>query len=730
MIISNRGTTFDTAGDAFRDAQNIGPAVDHRNALDTTVEPRLGSVGRGWSQRWTVQAAAVRAQIDQARTRARANARRLEVQVMGHSLGAAIATVAGYDIAHYLRNVNVRETESLNVPYDVIVYSFNAPKTLGRGALFNGDPGRPRYVATLLGSVERARGNAVSLTLRQFTRDWDVVQSVPAIEMHPVWTTTAGSTLIDAVTFTANLGYCPQLNVRHRALPDLFFANHLADWTQDIAEASDSQIACMFRRRTPGEVERLAVENAARENGLDVDTGGRPSLATFRGSPFMAYQEAVAAIGGGTRIMVMHQLGINLGQNVRWSEPLAIEGARTTHPPAMVRFSQNLLVFWRGLDSRIYWSRSADGLRWDAPVSTGLSTREAPAVAVVGSTIFMALQGAGADSSLWLASSNGAGFPPVMWSNQQIIVGGSPVIAGSAPSLALGRQAPEFYIAYRAGDSSNNLRFLYNQGSGWRVASLPGISIQGAPSLDESYDNELLVAFRRPGDSSIHIAKQPGGPGSPSFTAPWDSWSFPWAKASAAPALLGRLHNHYLIFFRAEGSNRVRYSQARIEPGSSISQITREVRREAFRTCPRGTPLRGFASRQLLTPSVSCQCGVLTQGQFMVRGQTIFSCDYTSVLKFRVDGVLELLAVVEDTFGGTQYRSLATWGSVEDQVGKVLISDNGHLVLAGRPGFPTRAFGSVVDNAVALHVLGNRVELREVSNNRVVWSVPANTAVN
>jgi hypothetical protein len=114
----------------------------------------------------------------------------------------------------------------------------------------------------------------------------------------------------------------------------------------------------------------------------------------------------------------------------------------------------------------------------------------------------------------------------------------------------------------------------------------------------------------------------------------------------------------------------------------------------------------------------------------MVRGQTIFSCDYTSVLKFRVDGVLELLAVVEDTFGGTQYRSLATWGSVEDQVGKVLISDNGHLVLAGRPGFPTRAFGSVVDNAVALHVLGNRVELREVSNNRVVWSVPANTAVN
>jgi hypothetical protein len=735
VIISNRGTTFDQLGDAYRDAQNIGVAVDHFNALNTAIEPRLGSVGRGWSERWTAQAAAVRAQIDQARTRARANARTLEVQVMGHSLGAAVATVAGYDIAHYLRNVNRNAVESLNVPYDVIVYSFNPPKIFGRGAFNNGDPGRPRYVAALLGSVERASGDNLSLTLRQFTRDWDAVQSVPPVEVHPVWSRTAGSTIIDAwttngATFRANLGYCPQLNVRHRVRPDPTFANHLADWAQDIAEASDSQIACMFRRRTPGEVARLAVENTGRQNGLDVDTGGRPSLATFRGSSFMAYQEAVAATTGGSRIMVMHQFGINLGWDVRWSEPAAIEGAITTHPPAMVRFGRNLLVFWRGLEGRIYWSSSADGLVWGAPVSTGVSSREAPAVAVVGNTLYMALQGAGTDSSLWLAASNGAGFPPAMWTNQQIRVDNSPVIAGSAPSLALGRPAGAFYIAYRAGDSSNALRFLYNQGSGWRVASLPGISIQGAPSLDESFDNELLVAFRRPGDNSIHFAKQPGSPGSPSFTAPWDSWNAPGAQASASPALLGRKHDYYLAFFREAGTSRIRFSQGRIEPGPARAQVTRDLRREAFRTCSRSFPLRGFASRRQLTESNACQCGVLTQGQLIVAGQTIFSCDYTSVLKLRVDGVLEFFAVVEDIYGGTRYRSLATWGVTNNRVTQAMINDDGQLLLSGRQGVPDQVFGSVVDSTVALYVLGNRVELREMSNNRVVWRMPANTAVN
>lgn len=225
-------------GDLARDAQSLSWTW-HKNPLNPAL-PQLGNVGRGWHVRWNNQVAQTHLTgiLDWYKWHARTNNRQLQIVVTGHSLGAVTATLAGYDIAQYLRG-NAS-------PWQVYVYAFNPPRlgfTLPRD----------NYQNALFESRCPASGNQICLTMRQFTRNGDPVQSVPPAMMHPVWQTAAGSATVGAgVRAGQNLGYCPQLNAAGVSgpWPWAALANHkLETWDAQIDQMSGNQIDCMFEHR-------------------------------------------------------------------------------------------------------------------------------------------------------------------------------------------------------------------------------------------------------------------------------------------------------------------------------------------------------------------------------------------------------------------------------------------------------------------------------------------------
>jgi len=243
LLIAFAGTqlSFSHPGDLGRDLESQA-VIEHENPLfehsdvDTSSLPvelvanTTGSVGRGWEARWRSQLKEANAAnlykviklLSSADTYAPANARTLTVTVVGHSLGAAVAELAAYDIYDYLLAKGIR--------FRVRVVAFNPPK-LGTEAFVDG------YRYRLLQGPE-----APSFVLSQFSRSYDPVPKVPLLLSHPVWDTDVGSKVIgdgsDAV-----LPYCPQyaLDVFHLVLA----AHSIDGWATDIP-AMPAEAQCLF----------------------------------------------------------------------------------------------------------------------------------------------------------------------------------------------------------------------------------------------------------------------------------------------------------------------------------------------------------------------------------------------------------------------------------------------------------------------------------------------------
>ncbi|AUJ11194.1 lipase [Xanthomonas oryzae pv. oryzae] len=172
VVLGFCGTRFDATNDLMCDIKSQ-IARPHINILDERL-PTLGKVGAGWQEWWQSEAQLLRAEgavmkdvLTHYSTLARDSGKALSMSLTGHSLGAAAATVAGFDIAHFLR--------AAGVCGKVSVYSFNPPRLGQSGA-------GELYMNSLRSTYSELR-----FTLRQFTRTLDPVQSTPLFMHHLHW---------------------------------------------------------------------------------------------------------------------------------------------------------------------------------------------------------------------------------------------------------------------------------------------------------------------------------------------------------------------------------------------------------------------------------------------------------------------------------------------------------------------------------------------------------------
>ncbi len=166
VVLGCSGTCLDAADDVLCDLKSQ-IARPHVNMLDERL-PTLGNVGAGWQEWWQSEAqlprtdgAVMKDVLTRYADRAKGSGKALSISLTGHSLGAAVAMVAGFDIAHFLR--------ADGVSGNVSVYAFNPPR-LGQAGI------ETLYMYS-----------ALRFALRQFARALDPIQSTPLFMHHPHW---------------------------------------------------------------------------------------------------------------------------------------------------------------------------------------------------------------------------------------------------------------------------------------------------------------------------------------------------------------------------------------------------------------------------------------------------------------------------------------------------------------------------------------------------------------
>ncbi len=222
LVLAMAGTRF-TLKDVAVDLASHR-VLAHVNPLDASL-PALEAVGKGWSDRWTELARAPHADaqslLEFLSTCAAQCAQRgqtLQVMLAGHSMGGAVATLAGYDIAHFLARHGVRGMTS--------VYAFNPPRLGAQAA-------RDDYQRALAGLARADAPAAPALALRQLTRDFDPVQSLPAGLQHPLWHDQA----------VAGAYHARGSGVQ---AADLLRNHDLKEWQHEIATMPAGQVARLF----------------------------------------------------------------------------------------------------------------------------------------------------------------------------------------------------------------------------------------------------------------------------------------------------------------------------------------------------------------------------------------------------------------------------------------------------------------------------------------------------
>ena len=231
VVVGMRGTA--NAADAIQDAKS---ATWTRYQ---TVFPGTGAfvpnvnIPRGWQSQWHTQAAKVVAHgrtlnrlLGGFMTSAIVGRRELHLYVVGHSLGAATATVAGYDIAQ----LYAAFARSYGFRHVVQVYAFNSPRTSTWAFLRSF---RQEYIAAL------APGGP-SLRIRMFQRTGDPVGALPPYAQHAVNQVGNG----DRRQGNLDLGYCPFYTGKRLSWLNPVANHALSAWRDELIRMPDSLVAC------------------------------------------------------------------------------------------------------------------------------------------------------------------------------------------------------------------------------------------------------------------------------------------------------------------------------------------------------------------------------------------------------------------------------------------------------------------------------------------------------
>lgn len=220
MVLGFSGTRMEDRGDVLCALKGQVP-TPHANPLGDGLH-RLGWVGSGWQERWHAEAQAVRGGegkrmadiLAGLAAQARASGKALSVSVVGHSLGATVATLAGFDIANFLSHRGERGKVS--------IHAFNPPRL--------GIQASGRYLQAFEAAAMQQDG-ALQLSLRQFTRELDPVQSLPFFMQHAGWT--AGVSRGDEYRHAAQAASHVRVatyNDRASSRIDLSGNHELSDW--------------------------------------------------------------------------------------------------------------------------------------------------------------------------------------------------------------------------------------------------------------------------------------------------------------------------------------------------------------------------------------------------------------------------------------------------------------------------------------------------------------------
>jgi hypothetical protein len=303
----------------------------HTNPM--TGKYQYGAISAGWTDRWLSQATKVRKApagtiVSRMKEHAQAaeNAgEQLVVYVVGHSLGAAVSDVAGYDISEWLR------LDKAKLKQEVVVASFNMPR-------YGYSDSRDPYKSRMLSDCTGPTAGRACLTRWAMTRDFDPVQSIPvALPLSSydqiLWQTSTAEPQRRQIrtggfpfSKTHTLSYCPQFYApRVTGNPVEAVKNHdYLQWEADVStKLSASHLLCMFR--APGlralppsspvvDARRYTVASYGNSNGATKRVLDLAGGATANGTLFSAYNpsggdnQKVRIVDAGDQQHVMFKL--------------------------------------------------------------------------------------------------------------------------------------------------------------------------------------------------------------------------------------------------------------------------------------------------------------------------------------------------------------------------------------------------------------------------------------
>jgi hypothetical protein len=255
-VIGFAGTRFPNLGDIARNIESVLGSQTRQSVMTIFANPP-GLILNGFWDRWATQVneKGIRDKLNQwanetAVDQVNNPSLSLDIDLVGHSLGAAVATIGAIEISNW-GNFERAPSGWSGIPVDNIfvrAFVFNPPRT-----------GNPDYASSYARTIADPTRR---LKLYEFTVTSDLVQSGNFGRQHPFWNpdvpdaTTNGS---DQPAASLEMGYCPQYNVvrNPEGANDIqkflnFLINHnLTRWQQNILDMPASHIDCMNGEKAP-----------------------------------------------------------------------------------------------------------------------------------------------------------------------------------------------------------------------------------------------------------------------------------------------------------------------------------------------------------------------------------------------------------------------------------------------------------------------------------------------
>ncbi len=192
-----------------------------------------------------------------------------------------------------------------------------------------------------------------------------------------------------------------------------------------------------------------------------------------------------------------------LGAPTPWSP---LDGGSSPATPALARIGNTVYMAVQGNgDNYIYWNSSSDGgVTWGSAwnqLPTGMTSAKPPSLAVVNGTLYLSYLGYGNNEiniTSLDASSNS-------WSNQYVIPGQSATYASLvAETVGTGQQLAVYYVS---NDSTDRILKAYSTtpggstATGWtsdvqiQYNSSTGVQTASGPLAVTSYENQTYIAY-------------------------------------------------------------------------------------------------------------------------------------------------------------------------------------------------------------------------------------------